>query len=80
MAKSVQIDESTFADLLKYHLGGIHTPEIADRIEKALTTKLEAMHRRDLYTKSKTGDTAEDRETARKAYLDTVGIHSNFRW
>lgn len=79
MAK-YQIPEALLADLIKFHLCGIHTPEITDRIEKALTAKLDALHRRDLYTKSKIGDTAEDRETARKAYLDTVGIRSDFRW
>ena len=79
MAK-VQIDESLFVDLIKYHVGGIQTPEISKRIEMAINAKLDAIRRRDLYTKSKTGDTSEDRETARKAYLDTVGIRSDFRW
>ena len=42
--------------------------------------KYEAMLRRELYTKSKTAGTEVEREEARKAYLDKVGMHQNFRW
>ena len=79
MAK-VQIDDTLFVDLIKYHLAGLQTQDIANRIAAALNVKMEAMHRRDLYTKSKTAQTAEDRDAARQTYLDAAGIHSDFRW
>ena len=33
-----------------------------------------------LYTKSKTAKPEAEREEARQAYLDKVGIHRDFRW
>ena len=42
--------------------------------------KLEAMIRRDSYTKYKTAPTEEEREKARQEYLDKVGMHRDFRW
>lgn len=36
--------------------------------------------RRDLYTKYKTAATQSEREKARKAYLDKIGMHQNFKW
>ena len=54
----------------------IQIPEI----QKGLEQKYEAMMRRELYTKSKTAETEAEREEARKAYLDKVGIHRDFRW
>ena len=49
-------------------------------IKKGLEQKYEAIIRRELYTKSKTAETEAEREEARKAYLDKVGVHPNFRW
>ena len=54
----------------------IQIPEI----QKGLEQKYEAMMRRELYTKSKTAETEKEREEARKAYLDKVGMHWDFRW
>ena len=33
-----------------------------------------------IYTKSKTAATEEEREKSRKEYLDLVGMHPDFRW
>ncbi|MFR2604348.1 MAG: hypothetical protein ACLTAX_03315 [Waltera sp.] len=41
--------------------------------------KLEAMVRRDLYTKYKTAPTEEEREKARQEYLKKVGMHRSFQ-
>ena len=49
-------------------------------IKKGLEEKLEAMVRRDLYTKYKTAPTEEEREKARQEYLKKVGMHRSFRW
>ena len=49
-------------------------------IKKGLEEKLEAMVKRDLYTKYKTAPTEEERENARQEYLEKVGMHRSFRW
>ena len=76
--KMIQIPESLFVELMKYHVLGIEDslPEIKIGLEQ----KYEAMMRRELYTKSKTAETEAEREEARKAYLDKVGMHRDFRW
>ena len=76
--KMIQITESLFIALMKYHVLGIE--DALPEIQKGLEQKYEAMLRRELYTKSKTAGTEAEREEARKAYLDKVGMHQNFRW
>ena len=76
--KNVQISEDLFFLLVKYHLADID--EVLPEIKKALENKLEMLVRRDLYTKYKTATAESEREEARKAYLDKVGMHQNFRW
>ena len=71
--KNIQISEELFFALLKYHL-------VETEIKKGLEDKLEAMVRRDLYTKYKTAPTEEEREKARQEYLEKVGMHRDFRW
>ena len=76
--KMVQIPESLFVELMKYHVLGIEDslPEIKIGLEQ----KFEAMMKRELYTKSKTAKTQAEREAARNAYRDKVGMHRVFRW
>ena len=76
--KMVQIPEGLFVELMKYHVLGIE--DSLPKIKSGLEEKYEAMMRRELYTKSKTAETESEREEARKAYLDKVGIHRDFRW
>jgi len=76
--KNIQIPEQLFFALLKYHL--LEIDEVLPEIKKGLEDKLEAMVRRDLYTKYKTASTEEEREKARQEYLDKVGVHRDFRW
>ena len=76
--KNVQISEELFFALLKYHL--VEMDEVLPQVKKGLEEKLEAMVRRELYTKYKTAPTEEEREKARQEYLNRVGIHSDFRW
>lgn len=70
--KNIQISEELFFALLKYHL--VEIDDVLPEIKKGLEDKLEAMVRRDLYTKYKTAPTEEEREKARQEYLDKVGI------
>ena len=76
--KMVQIPESLFVALMKFHVLGIE--DCLPEIKTGLEQKYEAMMRRELYTKSKTAKTQEEREEARKAYLDKVGMLRDFRW
>ena len=76
--KNVQISEELFFALLKYHL--VEMDEVLPQVKKGLEEKLEAMVRRELYTKYKIALTQEEREKARQEYLNKVGIHSDFRW
>lgn len=74
----VQIPESLFMALMKYHMLGME--DCLPEIKSGLEGKLEAMVKRELYTKSKTAETEAEREEARKKYLDKVGMHRDFRW
>ena len=76
--KMVQIPESLFVELMKYHVLGIE--DSLPKIKNGLEQKYEAMMRRELYPNSKTAETESEREEARKAYLDKVGMHRDFRW
>ena len=76
--KNVQISEELFFALLKYHL--VEIEDVLLEIRKGLEDKLEAMVRRELYTKYKTAPNEEEREKARQEYLEKVGMHRNFRW
>lgn len=76
--KNVQISQELFFDLVRFHL--LEMEEFSPEIKKGLEAKLEAMVKRELYIKYKTAPTEEEREQARKEYLDKVGIHRDFRW
>ena len=76
--KNVTIPEELFIDLVKYFLADIRWDE--DRIRSGLQEKLEAMVKRELYTRYKAAGTPEERVKARQEYLEKVGIPENFRW
>ena len=74
----VQIPQKLFVQLIHYHLmeDDNHEGEIRIGLEK----KLDALVLRELYGKSKTALTEEEREKARQEYLDRRGIPNSFRW
>jgi len=76
--KNIQVSEDLFFALLKYHLIG--NEESLSEIKKGLEIKLDAMVRRQIYTQYKTAPTEEEREEARKEYIDKRGIPESFRW
>ena len=76
--KNIQISQELFFDLVRFHL--LEMEEFSPKIKKGLEAKMEAMLKRELYTKYKTAATEEEREKARKEYLDKMGIHRDFRW
>ena len=76
--KSVQIPYELFFQLLQYFLMDNYDGE--EIIRLGLEKKLDRMVMRDLYGKFKTAPTEEEREQARKEYLDRRGAPESFRW
>ena len=76
--KNIQIPQELFMKLLRYHL--LDDDSCTEDVKKGLEQKMNTMVERELYTKSKTAPTEEEREKARQEYLDTRGIQADFRW
>lgn len=76
--KNVQISQELFFKLVGYHL--LDRYEDEEAIKKGLMDKIDMLAKHQIYTKSKTAATKEEREKSRKEYLDLVGMHPDFRW
>lgn len=76
--KNIQISEKLFFALVKYHL--LEMDDVYPEIKKGLEKKVDALVMRELYTKYKTAPTEEEREKARREYLDKRGVPDSFRW
>lgn len=79
---NVQIPSELFDELLAYFLADIEDWEadiLGHRIRHGLQTKLDAQLRRQLFSQYKRAATAEEREAARTAYLDAVGMRESYR-
>ena len=76
--KNVQISQELFMQLLRFHL--VEDESCEREIKQGLEKKLDRMVMRDLYGKFKTAPTEEERERARKEYLDRRGVPESFRW
>ncbi|KIR02745.1 hypothetical protein P261_01560 [Lachnospiraceae bacterium TWA4] len=76
--KNVQISYELFLKLVKFHMLGIE--DYGDEIVVELEKKMEAVIRREIYTKYKSALTENEREKARNEYLDRCGIPKGFRW
>ena len=75
---NVQISQELFMQLLRFHL--VEDGSCEKEIKQGLEKKLDAMVNREVYSKSKTAPTEEEREKFRQEYLDRRGIPENFRW
>lgn len=80
MAKNVQIPVELFFNLVRYFVLDDTSEERYKAILSDLEVKVDQMVKHELYTASKTAKTAEEREHARKEYLDKVGMQDSFRW
>lgn len=76
--RNVQISQELFMKLLRFHL--VEDESCEREIKQELEEKLNRMVMRDLFGKSKTAPTQEEREQARKEYLDRRGVPESFRW
>ncbi len=82
--KSIQIPELMYKQMCAYILTDAPAdPERAQlqaQIQQAVFDKIDRQIAHDLYSKSKTAPTEAEKERARQAYLDAVGIPKDFRW
>ena len=76
--KNVQISEELFVAIMRYFM--LEQEELLPLIKQGLEKKLDAMVMRELYIKYKTALTEEEKEKARKEYLDKRGVPESFRW
>lgn len=76
--KNVQISQELFIALMRCFL--LEQEEIYPEIKKGLEKKLDVLVMRELYTKYKTAPSEEEREKARREYLDKRGVPESFRW
>ena len=76
--KNVQISQELFIALMRYFM--LEQEELLPEIKKGLEKKLDALVMRELYTKYKTAPSEEEREKARREYLDKRGVPDSFRW
>ena len=76
--KNVQISQERLFLLVRYFLIG--QEETEPEITKALEKKMDALVMRELYTKYKIAPSEEEREKARREYLDRRGVPESFRW
>lgn len=76
--RNVQISQDLFMRLLRFHL--MEDVSCEREIRQELVNKMDRMLMRDLYGKSKTAPTKDEREQARKEYLNRRGVLDSFRW
>lgn len=76
--KHVQISETLFVALVKYHLLDDESQDSI--IHHELEAKMDKIVLREYYSQSKTAKDETERETARQKYLEAKGITKSFRW
>lgn len=79
-SKNVQISQETFIKLCRYFFLDEPTDALERAIKSDLEAKLDALAKHELYSTYKNGTTEAERETARQAYLDKIGVPADFRW
>lgn len=82
--EQVQIPKDIFIKLILLTENLLNNDEINEndviQLNNALHKKLDSMIKRDLYTKYKTAPTEEERESARKKYIEIAKINKKFIW
>ncbi len=84
--KNIQIKQELFIKLIQYFYSeeiGYDNEELFDlerEIKSELQNKLDKVSMRSYYTAYKTAQTEQEREEARKKYLDERGVPESFRW
>jgi len=84
--KNIQIKQELFIKLIQYFYSeeiGYDNEELFDlerEIKSELQKKLDKVSMRGYYTAYKTAPTEQEREEARKKYLDERGVPESYRW
>ena len=83
--KQVQIPQELFVKLIRYFFCDeleldVDLEELEREIKFDIRKKLDKISMRGYYTAYKTAPTEQEREEARKKYLDERGVPESFRW
>ena len=83
--KKVQIPQELLGKLIRYFLCDeleldVDLEELEREIKFDIRKKLDKISMRGYYTAYKTAPTEQEREEARKKYLDERGVPESFRW
>ncbi len=78
--KQIQIPQELFIALIQYFALDEPTKEQHEYIRQQLDNKLNRMIEHDLYSTYKNASSPEQKEKARREYLESKGIPQNFRW
>ena len=79
--KQIQIPETLFVQMATFVMTEEYrTEQNTKTIISGIYAKLDRQIEHDLYTRSKTAPTQEQKEKARLEYLEHKGIHPSFRW
>ena len=83
--KKVQIPQELFGKLIRYFFCDeleldVDLEELEREIKFDIRKKLDKISMRGYYTAYKTAPTEQEREEARKKYLDERGVPESFRW
>ena len=83
--KQVQIPQELFVKLIRYFFCDEFEfdedlAEVEREIKSDIRKKLDKISMRGYYTAYKTAPTEQEREEARKKYLDERGVPESFRW
>lgn len=77
--KSIQIPFKLFIKCLRLICFEEDNAKLREETKTLIWAKFEQIRRRELFTAYKTATTDEEREQARREYLDRVGIPEDFR-
>jgi len=77
---NVQIPMELFYKICDLVLWENNSIENYNAVKTGLNDKVDALLRHWNYTEYKTAETEEERQRARKKYLDSIGMRDSFRW
>lgn len=78
--KQIQIPQKLFLEITQYFILNQRSSVLEESIAKGIEDKFDALLKHELYTKYKTAPTEEQKEQARKEYLEKIGVSDAFRW
>ena len=80
MQKKIQISYELFLQIFRFFILEDESEMTRKQITDGLGKKVRSLYEHELYSRSKTALTDEERESARRKYLDEKGIPEDFRW